>query len=92
MGKQIESLKKNKKDSDNRLKKMLQMKSFETVMQAKMRNDTASAFGMFWKQGSNDKKMKNPQLFTEKENMSLFGDKKRKRVDDDPSLLEKLSK
>ena len=87
MIKQVEGLRNKKRDNDNRLKKMLQDKPFEKVMRAKMRSETASAFGMFWRQGNEQKKMNNEQLFVEKENLSLFCDKKRRRVDDECCLL-----
>ena len=45
---------------------MIQTNSFQSFMAAKKRNDTKIAFGMFWKQGNENKRMKNMGLFTEK--------------------------
>lgn len=42
---------------------MLTTKSYSSVLEAKRRKETASAFGTFWQQGNADKKIKSNNFF-----------------------------
>ena len=50
------------------------------------------AFANFWKQGSENKKTQNMPLSGEKEVESLFGNRKHRKIDSSPSVLEQLGK
>lgn len=83
-------MKKNEKV--NTLKKLLQANSFDSVFEAKRREECKKAFGLHWQQGSANKKAQSSSIFAEKEQRNQNRGMKKQRKTFDESVWSKLAK
>ena len=71
---------------------MLNSKSYDSVVQAKRRNDALNAFGVFWQQGNSNKRMKAAHFLESSKSGQIPKRRKTRTFEEQQSLLEQLHK